>query len=230
MSKGIDSIAQINAILGYYDLLNKYIVFARPDVYGEYPYAHCYEEHHQWYEYKADLIQRLADAQDAICRAGVELPVSWVEPNDAMPDCKLEITSPPVRGQDGGIIRDGWAKLTRPGVDTSWAARAQREILTMYRQLKAKRDLQASGEGGQLRQQSAALVSPTAEEEQSILSAMRKAIAAMPNGKTTKSNQLIKFAQVKRQAGLMALRTLQGLQEYDGFSRPKAGRYRPVGS
>lgn len=56
---------------------------------------------------------------------------------------------------------------------------------------------------------------------------MRNAMAEIRNGKTAKSSVLIKRAGINRQQGLKALRILEMAGEYDGFVKPKSGRYRP---
>ena len=139
---------QCDALGELFNLLNSYIAsFAPPDVFGEWPLRECYEEEKRWRKENLENFDKQAKARIAVHRAGIEVPVSWQPPRGAIAICKVETTVyPERRKEDGGIIRDGWGKVVRPGVDSTWAAQAQREIMAKYEKIAARREALISGD------------------------------------------------------------------------------------
>ena len=161
---------QLNALGELYNLLGSYIAsFAPPDVFGEWPLTGCYEEEKRWRKENLENFDKQAKARIAIHRAGIEVPVSWQPPRGALAHCKVETTVyPERRKEDGGIIKDGWGKVVRPGVDSTWAAHAQREIMNKYEEVEAKREALISGDVNEAAQEPAALPPSAAASRQTV--------------------------------------------------------------
>ena len=161
---------QLDALGELFNLLSYYIAsFAPPDVFGEWPLTGCYEEEKRWCKENLENFDKQAKARIAIHRAGIEVPVSWQPPRGALAHCKVETTVyPERRKEDGGIIRDGWGKVVRPGVDSTWAAQAQREIMNKYEEIAAKREALISGDVTEAAQEPATLPSSAAASRPTV--------------------------------------------------------------